>query len=327
MRKVRVLVVDDEPQNRRFMRRILEPIGYEVAEAADGEEALATIGKEAPDIVLLDIQMPRMDGYTVCRTLKHDPKTRLVPVVIVTSLDQIPDKVKAVELGADDYLCKPVNITELTTRVRSLATLKQFTDELEHSSRVFEGIALVVERRDAYTHNHGKRIGEYAAQVGRALGVEDAEIGTLRLAGVFHDLGKIAVPDGILHKPGKLDVQEFRTMQSHPVVGADLCRPMRTMEKVLPLIRHHHEKLDGSGYPDGWRGNDIPLLVRIISVVDVFDALNTKRPYKEAIPRERSLQIMREEVARGWWDRDILETFAKIVADLPEPSPSATTAC
>jgi len=327
MRKVRVLVVDDEPQNRRFLRRILEPIGYEVSEAPDGEEALASIGKEAPDIVLLDIQMPRMDGYTVCRTLKHDSKTRLIPVVIVTSLDQIPDKVKAVELGADDYLCKPVNITELTTRVKSLATLKQFTDELEHSSRVFEGIALVVERRDAYTHNHGKRIGEYAAQVGRALGVDDAEIGTLRLAGVFHDLGKIAVPDGILHKPGKLDVPEFKTMQTHPVVGADLCRPMRTMEKVLPLIRHHHEKLDGSGYPDGWRGAEIPLLVRIISVVDVYDALNTKRPYKEAIPREKSLQIMREEVARGWWDRDIVESFAKILADMPEPSSSTMTTC
>jgi len=327
MRKVRVLVVDDEPQNRRFLRRILEPMGYEISEAPDGEEALASIGKEAPDIVLLDIQMPRMDGYTVCRTLKHDAKTRLIPVVIVTSLDQIPDKVKAVELGADDYLCKPVNITELTTRVKSLATLKQFTDELEHSSRVFEGIALVVERRDAYTHNHGKRIGEYAAQVGRALGVDDTEIGTLRLAGVFHDLGKIAVPDGILHKPGKLDVPEFKTMQTHPVVGADLCRPMRTMEKVLPLIRHHHEKLDGSGYPDGWRGAEIPLLVRIISVVDVYDALNTKRPYKEAIPREKSLQIMREEVARGWWDRDIVESFAKILADMPEPSSSTMTNC
>lgn len=324
---VRILVVDDEAQNRRFMRRILEPLGYEVVEASDGDEALAAVARDAPDIVLLDIQMPRRDGYSVCKAIKSDPRTRLVPVVIVTSLDQIPDKVKAVELGADDYLAKPVNITELTTRVRSLATLKQFTDELEHSSRVFEGIARVAERRDAYTHNHGKRIGEYAMEIGRALGLGDADLGTLRLAGVFHDLGKIAVPDGILHKPARLTVEEFGTMKSHPTVGADLLRPMRTMEKVLPLIRHHHEKLDGSGYPDGWRGKEIPLPVRILSVVDVYDALNTKRPYKEAIPRARCLEIMREEAARGWWDRDVLETFARFLADHPEPPPSAPTIC
>jgi len=309
------------------MRRVLEPLGYLVSEASDGEEALASVSRESPDMILLDIQMPRMDGYSVCRAIKNDPRTRLVPVVVVTSLDQIPDKVKAVELGADDYLAKPVNITELTTRVRSLVTLKHFTDELEHSSRVFEGIALVVERRDAYTHLHGKRIGEYATHIGQALRVSDADLGTLRLAGVFHDLGKIAVPDGILHKTGPLTAEESALMRAHPTVGADLVRPMKTMERVLPLIRHHHEKLDGSGYPDGWRGTEIPLLVRILSVVDVYDALNTKRPYKEAIPRERCLEMMREEAARGWWDRDVLETFARILSEHPEPSPTTTTHC
>jgi putative two-component system response regulator len=327
MHPVRILVVDDETQNRRFMRRVLEPMGYRVTEAADGEEALAAISRETPDIVLLDIQMPRMDGYSVCRAIKSDPRTRLVPVVVVTSLDQIPDKVKAVELGADDYLAKPVNITELTTRVRSLVTLKHFTDELEHSSRVFEGIALVVERRDAYTHHHGKRIGDFAMEVGRALGIGETDLATLRLAGIFHDVGKIAVPDGILHKPGPLTPEELGTMKSHPTIGADLVRPMQTMERVLPLIRHHHEKLDGSGYPDGWRGQEIPLLVRILSIVDVYDALNTKRPYKEAIPRRRCLDIMREESGRGWWDRDVLETFARILQEHPEPSPAITHYC
>ena len=327
MHPVRILVVDDEAQNRRFMRRILEPLGYQVIEASDGEEALASVGRETPDMVLLDIQMPRMDGYSVCKAIKADPRTRLIPVVVVTSLDQIPDKVKAVELGADDYLAKPVNITELTTRVRSLVTLKHFTDELEHSSRVFEGIALVVERRDAYTHFHGKRIGDYATHIGQTLKISEADLGTLKLAGIFHDLGKIAVPDGILHKPGRLTNDEFGTMKSHPTVGADLVRPMKTMERVLPLIRHHHEKLDGSGYPDGWKGTEIPLLVRILSIVDVYDAHNTKRPYKEAIPRAKCLEIMREEAGKGWWDRDVLETFAKILAEHPEPSPNATTTC
>ena len=305
----RVLVVDDQEANRQMVREVLEPLGYAIAEAPDGAAALEAVARQVPDIILCDVVMPNCDGYAVCRALKSDPKTRLVPIIMLTSLDQLPDKLQAVELGADDYLTKPFNVVELTTRVRSLLSLKHFTDEFEHASRVLESIALVVESRDRYTGDHCKRLGRYGTLVGQAMGLNDVDLRSLWLAGIFHDLGKIAVSDTVLNKPGKLTPDELVLMRSHPVVGADLCGKMRTMNTIVPLIRHHHEKLDGSGYPDGLKGGEIPRVVRILTVVDVYDALATRRPYREALPHAKCMEIMHEEVRRGWWDGDVLEAL------------------
>jgi putative two-component system response regulator len=309
-----VLVVDDEAPNRALVRRVLESVGFSVDEASHGTEAIAAVVRKLPDLVLLDLEMPGLDGYGVLRALKGDIRTRLIPVIMLTSHDQLIEKVRAVEIGADDYLVKPFNVTELLARVKALVSLKRFTDELENASEVLASIALCVESRDRYTGNHCKRLGEYADRVGKAFGLGDDDCRILRLGGVFHDLGKIAVGDAILNKPGRLTPEEFVVMKSHSTVGADLCKRMRTMEKIIPLIRHHHEKLDGSGYPDGLKGSAIPLLVRITSVVDVYDALATKRSYKESLPRETCLQILREEVAKGWWDREVVETLANVIA-------------
>lgn len=309
----RLLVVDDEIVNRTLLKTVLTPLGYEVVEAEDGEAALARVSEKAPDLLLLDVLMPRMNGYDVCKALKSQPSTRLIPIILLTGLDQVDDKIRAADLGADEFLTKPFNVAELTTRVRSLLSLKFFTDELEHASNVLESVALVVEGRDHYTGNHCKRLAEYADRVGVALGVSEEERRLLKLGGVFHDLGKIAISDNVLNKPGKLTPEEWTTMRQHPVTGFDLCRSMRTLGGVLPLIRNHHEKLDGSGYPDGLKGEEIPLLVRIVSVVDVYDALATKRAYKDSLPREKCLSILREESAKGWWDRDVVEALAKIV--------------
>jgi putative two-component system response regulator len=296
---LQILVVDDEATNRLLLRQILTPLGYQVVEAADGVAALAQVARSLPDLILLDVVMPEPNGYEVCRELKKDPRTRLVPVVMLTGLDQRADRIKASDLGADEFLTKPFDVTELTTRVRSLVALKQFTDELEHASHVLEGVALVVEGRDNYTGTHCKRLAEYASRVGRSLRLGEEDLKILRLGGVFHDLGKVAISDNILNKPGRLSPEEWTAMRRHPLVGAELCQSMRTMNKVLPLIRHHHEKLDGSGYPDGLSGKDISVLVRIISVVDVYDALATKRSYKES--------------GKGWWDREIVETLIRML--------------
>ena len=312
MRAARILVVDDEEANRKLLREILEPQGYVLQEAADGEEALASLAESAPDLVLLDLVMPRRDGYSVCREIKNDPRTRLVPVIILTTLDQMQDKLKAVELGADDFLNKPFHTIELTTRIRSLLALKHFTDEFEHASGVLQSIALVVEGRDKYTGYHCRRLGQYAVRIGKTLGLGQEDLETLWLGGIFHDLGKIAVSDVVLNKPAPLSAEEFTLMKTHPSVGANLCKSMRTMERVVPLIRHHHEKLDGSGYPDGLAGKEIPLLVRIITAVDVYDALATARPYRRALPHETCMRIMREEVSKGWWDRDIVQLVDRI---------------
>ena len=303
----RILVVDDEEANRSLLREVLAPLGYQVREAADGEEALAAVAESTPDLILLDLMMPRLNGYEVCRELKSDPRTRLVPIIILTTLEQLQDKIKAIDLGADDFLNKPFHTIELTTRVRSLLSLKHFTDEFELAAKVLRSIALVVEGRDRYTGDHCKRLGEYAVRIGKTLGLDQEDLETLWLGGIFHDLGKIAVSDSVLNKPAPLTLEEFGVMKTHPAVGADLCGAMRTMERVIPLIRHHHEKLDGSGYPDGLAGKEIPLLVRIITAVDVYDALATARPYRKALPHETVMTIMREEVAKGWWDREIVE--------------------
>ena len=303
----RILVVDDEEANRNLLREILRPLGYQVREAADGDEALAAVAESTPDLILLDLMMPRLNGYEVCRELKSDPRTRLVPIIILTTLEQLQDKIKAIDLGADDFLNKPFHTIELTTRVRSLLSLKHFTDEFELAAKVLRSIALVVEGRDRYTGDHCKRLGEYAVRIGKTLGLDQEDLETLWLGGIFHDLGKIAVSDSVLNKPAPLTLEEFGVMKTHPAVGADLCGAMRTMERVIPLIRHHHEKLDGSGYPDGLAGKEIPLLVRIITAVDVYDALATARPYRKALPHETCMTILRDEAARGWWDRDIVE--------------------
>ncbi len=309
----RILVVDDEPANRALVRRILEPLGYEVTEAGDGEHALALIARSAPDLILLDLNMPKLDGHAVVVAVKKDPRTRLIPVVMLTSQEQFSEKIRAKESGVDDYLSKPFNTVELAARVKSLISLKRFTDELEHASKVIEGIAECVESRDRYTGNHCRRLGAYAARIGRLLKLGEEDLQILKLGGVLHDLGKIAVPDSVLNKPGRLTPEEYEVMKSHSAVGSDLLRNLRTLERVLPLVRHHHEKLDGSGYPDRIGGREIPLLVRITSVVDVFDALHSKRPYKDPFPLDRCFSILKEETAKGWWDPEVVDALEQVL--------------
>jgi len=199
--KEKLLVVDDEVSNRRVLRRLLADLGYSVREAADGVEALAEIGRELPDLILTDLMMPRKNGYELCREVKGDPRTRLIPVVVLTTLEALPDKLRAVDLGADDFLSKPYEMLELKARVRSLLSLKRFTDDLEHASSVLGAIATVVESRDRYTGDHCRRLGNYGAAVGQALGLEEDDVSLLRMGGTLHDLGKIGVPDAILNKP------------------------------------------------------------------------------------------------------------------------------
>jgi putative two-component system response regulator len=315
MRAGHVLVVDDEAFMRRFMRTVLEPLGFEVREAANGAEALAMIDQEAPEAILLDILMPGLDGYEVTRHLKENPRTRFIPIIVVTTLDTVPDKIKGIESGVDDFLAKPVNVLELRARVRSLVKLKRYMDELEHASIVMKSVALTVEQRDTCTGGHCRRLSFYGAAVGERLGLDDEAIALLKMGGILHDLGKIAVSDTILNKPARLAEDEFDVIRRHPLVGDDLVRPMHSLDKVRPLIRHHHEKLDGSGYPDGLTGNDIPIEVRVLTAVDVFDALASQRPYKKPFPIPTCFDILHDGVSRGWWDGDVVDTLEAVVRD------------
>jgi putative two-component system response regulator len=307
----KILIVDDDPVICDLLEELLTEEGYATRVAFDGIRGQQEFGRFQPDMVLLDVEMPLRSGLEVCRIIKSNPETRLVPVVLITGLSAVEDRVRGIDAGADEFLSKPFERTELLARVRSLVTLKKFTDELERAESVLYALAQSIEGKDPYTQNHCERLATFAVELGRRIGVSSEELTALRRAGILHDIGKVAVPDAILLKPGRLTAEEYRIMQEHPVVGERICAPLKSFHLVLPIIRHHHEKLDGSGYPDGLKGTDIPLTARILQIVDVYDALTTERPYKPAFSRQEALGIMAEEVKKGWWDADILREFEK----------------
>jgi putative two-component system response regulator len=306
-------VVDDTGLERERLKDELVGQGYQVATAQDGEEALAKVAAEAPDLILLDVIMPKLDGYEVCRLLKSDGRTILIPVVLITSLHATEERIRGIEAGADDFLSKPFNRQELLTRVRSLLKLKRHTDELENAETVLFSLAMSIEAKDPYTTGHCERLARYSVALARKLGATAEYLKALHRGGILHDVGKIGIPDSVLLKPGHLTPEERTVMQAHPVIGERICSPLRSLRLVLPIIRHHHERWDGSGYPDGLAGERIPLTARILQVVDLFDAFTTERPYKPAFTPEQSFALMREETRKGWWDTRLVEIFIDLV--------------
>ncbi|MGA9474744.1 MAG: HD domain-containing phosphohydrolase [Terriglobales bacterium] len=308
-RKQSILVVDDHRLNAELLREMLQLRGYQasvVSSAADAEEQ---IRRAAPDLILLDVIMPGKSGYELCRELKDDPETRLIPIVMITGLNAHEDRLNAIEAGADDFLTKPISPEELFARVKSLLKLKEFTDELETAESVLCTLGLSVEARDPYTEGHCERLAQNASELGRHLNLEEECVVALRRGGYLHDLGKIGVPDEVLKKGSNLTPAEWEIMKRHPLTGESICRPLKSLRLVLPIIRYHHEHSDGSGYPDGLKAADIPLLPRILQVVDIYDALRTARPYKPALSHEQSAITMREEAQAGLWDEELVAEF------------------
>ena len=312
-----ILIADDEPANREILSELLEREGYLTLQAEDGLQALQTLRARQVDLALLDVMMPGRTGFAVCHEAKSDPLTRLIPIVLVTGLNRSEDRIKGIDGGADDFLSKPVDRAELLARVRSLLRLKMFTDELESAETVLCSLAISIEAKDPYTVGHCDRLSVYAEALGRRIGLNPDLLIALRRGGIVHDLGKVAVPEHILRKPGPLTPEERKIMEEHPAAGERICAPLKSFRAVLPIIRHHHEKLDGSGYPDGLKGSAIPLTARILSAVDIYDALTTDRPYRKALSREAALETMQAEVKKGWWDPEIVREL-EVVLRLPE---------
>jgi putative two-component system response regulator len=273
-----VLVVDDQAPNRVLLGKMLARDGHKVLEADSGQRAIEIARLADPDVVILDVLMPGLDGFQTCATLKRHDQTRLTPVVLVTALREHTDRLRGIEAGADDFLSKPVDPHELSARVRSLIRLKRYTEDLDSAEAVIMSLALVIEARDAATEGHCERLAEYATRLGRALGLDEDDLSALKRGGYLHDVGKVGVPDSVLLKAGPLTPAEFEEMKSHTLIGDRLCGQLRSLRRVRPIVRHHHEKLNGSGYPDGLAGDAIPLLAQIMGVVDVYDALTTSRP-------------------------------------------------
>jgi putative two-component system response regulator len=307
-----VVVADDLEANLDLIGGMLTRDGYAVHTAPDGEAALALIHELKPDLVISDVLMPRMSGFELCRRLKQDRATRLVPVVLVTSLGEREDRIEGINAGADDFLTKPVNPHELRARVRSLVRLKKFTDDLDSAESVILSLALTVEARDSCTGRHCERMAAYAAALGIQLDLPDEDIAALHRGGYLHDVGKVAVPDSILLKPGRLTAEEFEIMKRHTVAGEAVCGDLRLLQPVRPIVRSHHERRDGSGYPDGLSGDAIPLLAQIMGIVDVYDALTTKRPYRTPLsPAEACAELVRETDC-GWRRRELVDEFINL---------------
>jgi putative two-component system response regulator len=313
-RSQRILVVDDHVDNTLLMRELLSRQGYEVLIAGNSANAEEIMRQTPPDLVLLDVIMPGKSGYELCREWKDSPETRLIPVVMITGLSDREDKIRGIEAGADDFLNKPIFPVELFARVASLLRVKDYTDELENADTVLCTLGRSVESRDPYTEGHCERLAEYASALGRFMGLGAEEQLALRRGGFLHDLGKIAISDEILKKQGLLSPAEWQLMHQHPLIGENICKPLRSLRMVLPIIRHHHEHWDGTGYPDHLAGESIPLLARVLQVVDVYDALRTERPYKPAQSHEQARETMQAEAGCGLWDEAIVGEFFSMLA-------------
>jgi putative two-component system response regulator len=308
-----VLVIDDDPDVGRLLERLLVQDGYAVRVAPDAAAARARIAQGCPDVVVLDVVLPDSNGVALCRGLKEDAATRLTPVILVTGYHDEDIRLQGLAAGADDFLTKPINTRELLTRVRALARLKRYTDDLDAAGSIITTLATMIEARDGHTEGHCHRMANYATALGRALGLGSSDLQTLQRGGFLHDIGMLAIPDSVLRKTGPLDPDEYVAIKSHTVIGDRLCANLRSLQPVRPIVRHHHERYDGSGYPDGLTGDRIPLLAQIIGVVDVYDAVTTQRPYQQAQSSDEAIRVLRTQAGCGWRRRDLVEAFAAVV--------------
>jgi putative two-component system response regulator len=302
--------VDDDAAVARFLARLLTADGHRVAVAHTGPAALTEVAAHPPDLVLLDLRLPGLDGLDVCRQLKADPGTRLIPVLILTGADEADGRVGAWEAGADEYLTKPVRPADVAARARSLLRLKAAHDELDSAHAALSAFARAVEAKCPYTLGHTERVTDLAVRLGCRVGLPVADRETLRRGALLHDIGKISIPDAVLNKPARLTAEEFAVIKRHPEEGVRIVEPLRSLRAALPLIRWHHERPNGTGYPDGLSGDRIPKAVRVLTVADVFDALASDRPYRPALTRDESLAVMRAEAAEGGLDPELVEALA-----------------
>ena len=297
-RQAKVLAVDDSKENLELIQALLSVAGYEVVTASNGEEALVLVEKESPDLILIDAMMPKMDGFEVCARLKSKKETRLIPVVLVTPVEETEYKIRGFEAGVDDFVHRPINSVELLARVRCLVRTKCLNDQLVNVENVILALATAIEAKDPYTEGHLDRVASYALSLGRETGLAPWELQLLRKAAVLHDVGKIGVSESVLLKPGPLSAEEFNQVKSHAIVGEKICMPLHQDRLILEVIRHHHERYDGKGYPDGLAGEDIPIAARIMAVVDAYDALTSDRPYRSRLSQEQAVQILKQEAGK-----------------------------
>ncbi|MGD1914072.1 MAG: two-component system response regulator [Rivularia sp. (in: cyanobacteria)] len=309
----KVLVVDDHAASRMTAVALLGMEGYSVIEAENGSAALHLVSENQPDLILLDVMMPEMDGFEVCQLLKQDEQTRVIPVIFITALNDRRSRIRGSEVGADDFLSKPFDRVELAARVKSLGRQKRLNEDLDHAEKALFSIARAIESRDPNTGDHCERLVKLGKAFGEYLDLTRNQIRDLMWGGYLHDIGKVGIPDSVLLKKGKLTASEWEVMRQHVLIGEKICQPLRSMRGVIPIIRSHHERWDGTGYPDGLKEDEIPFLAQVFQMIDIYDALTSERPYKKAFTSEEALSIMREETNKGWHNKKLMQQFAEFL--------------
>jgi putative two-component system response regulator len=312
----RVLCIDDNKLNRELLTATLTDAGFEVFVATNGANATEVVERDAIDVVLLDLIMPVVDGAETLRSLRADARFEFLPVIVLTSHRGAQLRQDAIVAGADDFINYPLNRLELVTRIRSLLRMKEYHADLEQTQNVICALALALEAKDRYTRGHSQRVGDLARAFALHLNLGDEMAERVRTAGLLHDIGKIAVPESLLNKQGPLTREEFMRVIDHPAIGEEMVRPLMTLSSVLRMIRHHHERYDGRGYPDGLCGDDIPYEVRLMSIVDAYDALTSHRAYRPApLTHEAALETLKREAAGGKWDPAMVDAFVAMLGD------------
>jgi len=309
----KILVVDDNITNVELLDAYLCAADYEVITAHDGHSGLDMAFSEDPDLLLLDVMMPGLDGYQVCAQLKTSEKTRLIPIIMITALTDIEDKIKGLNAGADDFISKPFNKHELMARVRSLLRIKSLHDDLDSSEDIILTLALALEAKDPYTKGHSERVAALAADLAKAIGLSDRAQDRIHKAGILHDIGKIGVSGKVLSKNSTLKSDEYDAIITHPSIGATICQPLKSLADIIPMIKYHHERYDGNGKPDGLVGDKIPLGARIISIADTYDAMTSTRPYRKAMKKEVALTVFEREINNGQWDQTLVTHFINLM--------------
>src|SRR5712672_815208 len=305
-----ILVVDLASSDRTNWKSFLENQGYEVFMAGDEDTALRQCNLLQPDLIILKDTLPEIDAFGLCRSLKKSPRNDLIPIVLIKAATEPVDISRGRHAGVAEVWGTCTSVEEGLSRVQMLLRLNKYIDEQAKS--VVLSLARSIEAKDSLNEGHSSRMAEHAVELGKVEGLAEQELQELRIACLLHDVGKVAVPDRILMKPGRLTAEETEIVRQHPVVGERICAPLKSLRRILPVIRHHHERIDGSGYPDGLRGEQIPLMARILQIADIYDALITDRPYRDALSSEQALETLNREAGYGWLDDSLVVKFSQI---------------
>ncbi|HHP7230498.1 MAG TPA: HD domain-containing phosphohydrolase [Xenococcaceae cyanobacterium] len=310
----KILVIDDRPLSRMTVVDLLQLEGYEVLESDGNAQVLESVIQTQPDLVLLDVMLREIDGFTLCQQMKQDLRTQDIPIVLMSVADHREYRLKVREAGADELLTKPIDRLELSTRVKTLITQKQLNEGLNQTEQVLFTIAKVVESRSSHRGGSSARVVSLVEAFGEYLQLSAEAIDNLVFAAHLHDIGTIAIPDAVMLKKGELTSDERELIRQHVLIGESICQPLQNRKGVLPIIRHHHERWDGTGYPDGLSGAQIPYLAQIFQVIDIYDALTSDRPHKKAYAPEEALAIIAEETAKGWRNPQLINEFTQFIS-------------